>query len=205
MCVQVFSKPEVELWDPFPPWSVSFLCLPGLISSPPPVLPHIRLTSCLVQQSTNVLSKNNNSYLNILFRTRKIQTKPLSPSPVLCEFSLRYGEMMEKMSDQIKNNNMFPDLDPKCFNKERGRGSSKYPINVVLISTWSKGETFTWVWILNPPSCVRVSLLRPPLTVFLRLLTFNCRVSVCLRKISGVPNIFPSQQQGGAFPSLVRC
>ena len=46
-----------------------------------PVLPHIRPASCLEKQSTNVLSKNNNSYLNILFWDRKNSDKAFVTTP----------------------------------------------------------------------------------------------------------------------------
>ena len=98
---------------------------------------------------------------------------------------------MEKMSDQIKNNNMFPDLDPKSLNKERGRVHQN-----ILMLFWYQHDLKV---NLSPEFQYLISIMRAWESItsssngLLRLLTFNCRVSVCLRKISGVPGIFPSQ------------
>ena len=120
----------------------------------------------------------------------KIKTKPLSPPPVLwVQSEVWRNDGKNVRSDQKQQ--YVPRSWPKISQQRKRPSSSKYP-NVVLISTWSEGK---------PEFRYSISIMRAWESItsssngLLRLLTFNCRVSVCLRKISGVPGIFPSQPQ----------
>lgn len=87
MYVQVFSNPEVEIWDPFPHWSVSFLCLPGLISSPRRSRPTSVLPPAWCNNQQMFYPKTTTSTLTYCFGHEKFR-QSLCHHPLSCVSSV---------------------------------------------------------------------------------------------------------------------